>query len=45
MNPLEFWKPESFEISSYQFKLEERKGKTYRTSGSDNSGFMFIYVQ
>lgn len=38
MNPLEFWKPESFEISSYQFKLEERKGKTYRTSGSDNSG-------
>jgi hypothetical protein len=35
---LGYWKPETFEISSYQFKLDERKGKTYNTSGSDNSG-------
>ena len=30
MNPLEYWKPETFEISSFQFKLDERKGKIYR---------------
>ena len=38
MNPLEYWSPEGFEISSFQFKLDERKGKTHRTSGSDNTG-------
>ena len=38
MNPLEYWKFETFEISSFQFKLDERKGKTYRSSGSDNTG-------
>jgi hypothetical protein len=38
MTPLEYWKPETFEISSFQFKLEERKGKTYKTSGTDNTG-------
>ena len=38
MNPLEYWKPETFEISSFHFKLDERKGRTYRTSGSDNTG-------
>lgn len=38
MNPLEYWKPETFEISSYQFKLDERKNKIYKTSGSDNTG-------
>jgi hypothetical protein len=37
MNPLEYWKPETFEISSYQFKLSERKGKSHNTSGSDNT--------
>lgn len=38
MKPLEYWKPETFEISSFRFKLNERKGKTYKTSGSDNTG-------
>ena len=38
MNPLEYWKPDTFEISSFQFKLDERKGKTYNTSGTDNTG-------
>lgn len=38
MNPLEYWKPDTFEISSFQFKLDERKGKTHRSSGSDNTG-------
>ena len=38
MNPLEYWKPETFEISSFQFKLEARKNQTYKTSGSDNTG-------
>jgi hypothetical protein len=38
MNPLEYWNPENFEISSFKFKLNERKGKSYTTSGSDNSG-------
>ncbi len=38
MNPLEYWNSENFEISSFKFKLEERKGKSYTTSGSDNSG-------
>ena len=38
MNPLEYWKPETFEISSFRFKLDERKEKIYRTSGSDNTG-------
>jgi hypothetical protein len=38
MKPSEYWKPEGFEISSYNYKLDEKKGKTYRTSGSDNTG-------
>ena len=38
MNPLEYWKPEGFEISSFQFKLENRKNQTYKTSGNDNTG-------
>ncbi len=38
MKPLEYWRPETFEISSYKFQLQERKGKTYTTSGSDNTG-------
>ena len=38
MNPLEYRNPEGFEISSFQFRLDERKGKTYRTSGTDNTG-------
>ena len=38
MNPLKYWSPEGFEISSFQFKLDERKNKIYKTSGSDNTG-------
>jgi hypothetical protein len=38
MNPLKYWNSNTFEISSFQFKLEERKGKTYNTSGTDNTG-------
>ena len=38
MESLKFWTPEGFEISSFQFRLNERKGKTYTTSGSDNTG-------
>ena len=38
MKPLKFWKTETFEISSYKFKLEDRINNTYTTSGSDNTG-------
>lgn len=37
MNPLKFWTPEGFEISTHQYGIETRKGKTYPTSGSDNT--------
>jgi len=37
MNPLEYWNPEEFEISSYKYSLKERVNKTYTTSGSDNT--------
>lgn len=38
MKPLEYWTPEGFEISSYKYSLKERINKTYKTSGSDNTG-------
>jgi hypothetical protein len=38
MKPLEYWSPEGFEISSFQYKLETRKNRTYTTSGGDNTG-------
>ena len=38
MNPLEYWKPKTFEISSYKYSLKERINKTYKTCGSDNTG-------
>ena len=38
MNPLEYWKPKTFEISSYKYSLKERINKTYKTSGGDNTG-------
>lgn len=38
MIPLKYWSIDDFEISSHSFKLEERKNKTYNTSGSDNTG-------
>jgi hypothetical protein len=38
MKSLEYWKPETFEISSYKYSLKERINKTYKTCGSDNTG-------
>jgi hypothetical protein len=38
MRPLIFWKNNTFEISSYKFRLQDRVNNTYTTSGSDNSG-------
>ena len=37
MKPLNFWTPEGFEISSYNYGINTKKNKTYRTSGSDNT--------
>ena len=37
MNPLEYWTPEGFEISSYKYSLKERVNQTYTTSGGDNT--------
>jgi hypothetical protein len=37
MNPLEYWNPEGFEISSYKYSLKERVNQTYTTSGNDNT--------
>ena len=38
MKSLQYWNPEGFEISSFQFNLDGRKNKTYNTSGTDNTG-------
>jgi hypothetical protein len=38
MNPLKYWNIEGFEISTFKFKLDERKNKIYKTSGSDETG-------
>ena len=37
MNPLQYWNPEGFEISSYKYSLRERVNQTYTTSGGDNT--------
>jgi hypothetical protein len=37
MKPLKYWNPETFKISSFQHNLNERKGKTYEISGTDNT--------
>jgi hypothetical protein len=37
MNPLEYWKSETFEYSSYKYSLKERVNQTYTTSGNDNT--------
>lgn len=34
---LKYWKPETFDVTSFKWSLEERKNKTYTTSGSDNT--------
>ena len=38
MRPLKYWDPNEFEISSFKFKLDERKNKIFKTSGSDDTG-------
>jgi hypothetical protein len=38
MKTLKFWKNNTFEISTYNFRLSERINSSYTTSGSDNSG-------
>jgi lysophospholipase L1-like esterase len=38
MEPLKYWKPETFEISSYMFHLSEKINNTFRRSGSDETG-------
>lgn len=37
MEPLKFWTVEDFEISSFRYNLDNRKNKTYKTSGTDNT--------
>jgi hypothetical protein len=38
MNPLKYWKPQTFEIASHQFKFKEMINKTYDTIATDQSG-------
>jgi hypothetical protein len=38
MKTPKFWNPETFEISSYRFRINERINNSYTTSGSDNTG-------
>ncbi len=37
MKPLEYWKPETFEISSFTSKLKVRKNKTFKIPGVDKT--------
>jgi hypothetical protein len=37
MKGLKFWKPISFDVTSFRWKLNERKGRRFQGSGSDNS--------
>jgi lysophospholipase L1-like esterase len=46
MTPLKYWKPYGFEISSYDYKIIDRVNKSYKTSGSDNTGkCLYTYNQ
>jgi hypothetical protein len=38
MKILNYWKKDTFEISSYKFQLSNRINNTFNSSGSDNSG-------
>ena len=38
MKPLKYWNPKEFEISSYKWNIEDKKNKSFKTSGSDNTG-------
>lgn len=35
---MKYWTPETFEISSYKYHLSDKVNKSFKTSGSDNSG-------
>lgn len=37
-NVFKYWTADDFEISSYKYSLKQKIGKTFRTSGSDNTG-------
>lgn len=36
-NVLKYWQPDEFEISSYKYSINDRKNKSFNTSGSDNT--------
>lgn len=35
---IKHWTPETFDVSSYKWSINERKNRTYTSSGSDNTG-------
>lgn len=35
---MKYWTPDTFEVASYKWSINERKNKSYTTSGSDNTG-------
>jgi hypothetical protein len=35
---MNYWTPETFEISSYKWNISDKINKVYKTSGSDNTG-------
>lgn len=37
MKPLKYWASDDFEISTYKYGLENRKNKTHKTSGNDDT--------
>jgi len=39
MKPLKYWNSEGFEISPFKFQLSNKINKSFRTSGSDHTGF------
>lgn len=38
MNPLKYWIADEFEISTFLYGLNSKRNKSYKTSGSDNTG-------
>lgn len=39
MNSIKFWTLDDFEVSSYKYGIDSRKNKTFKTSGTDTTGF------
>jgi hypothetical protein len=37
MNPLKYWNSKTFDVTNHRWFLDERKNKTFTTSGSDSS--------